>query len=159
LEVERVVVTDGRVMTAGAALAHMDMMLALLARFGAPQLAEATARYMLLEQRPSQTPFMAMRVMAAGDERVAKAEAFVRRNLARRFSMADVAAAAGLAPRSFARRVARVCGVTPVRFVQALRAEAASGLMASTRLNRSEVARRVGYEDASSLWRVMTRRG
>jgi transcriptional regulator GlxA family with amidase domain len=71
--------------------------------------------------------------------------------------MDDLAAAAGMSPRTFARRLHRTTGLSPIRFVQRLRMEAALELIETTRLPIDEVARRVGYAEPSTLRRVLRR--
>jgi transcriptional regulator GlxA family with amidase domain len=157
LMVDQVVVPDWPVATAGAAMAQMDLMLAVIARFASPGLADACARYMLLDQRRSQAPYMAVGFLAGQDAQIARAEAWAREHVARDFSMDELAAAAGLAPRTFARRLVAVCGLSPVKFAQRIRIEAAERLLETTRLSVDEVARRVGYAEPSTLRRLIRR--
>ena len=154
---EQIVVADWPVATGGAAMAQMDLMLAIVGRFAGPGLAQACANYLLLEERRSQAPFMAISYLAGQDERIAKAEQWVRDNIARDFAIEELAAAVGLAPRTFARRMAATCGVSPIQFVQRIRLETARFLLETTRLSVDEIARRVGYAEPSTLRRLIRR--
>jgi transcriptional regulator GlxA family with amidase domain len=155
LETESLVVTDGPITTAGAAMAQMDLMLFLIARHSNPELADSCARYLLLDERRSQSPYMAVAFLAAGDERIARAQAWARKRLAAGIGVEELSAAAGLTPRTFARRVVRVTGLSPVRFLQRLRVERAVELTETTRLPFEEIARRVGYTEPSTLRRLI----
>ena len=157
LEPDAIVVADWPLATAGAAMAQMDLMLSIIARFASPGLSAACARYLLLDRRRSQAPYMALAFLAGQDERIARADAWVRKNIRKDFSMEAVADAAGLSPRTFARRLALVCGLSPIRFVQRIRIEAAELLLETTRLSVDEVARRVGYAEPSTLRRLIRR--
>lgn len=154
---DQIVVADWPIATAGAAMAQMDLMLAVIAKFASPGLSEACARYLLLDQRRSQAPYMAVTFLAGQDAQIARAEAWAREHIARDFSMDELADAAGLAPRTFARRLASVCGLSPVKFAQRIRMEAAERLLETTRLSVDEVARRVGYAEPSTLRRLIRR--
>ncbi len=154
---DQIVVPDWPIATAGAAMAQMDLMLTVIARFASPSLSEACARYLLLDQRQSQAPYMAVSFLAGQDDRIARAEAWVRANIDRDFSVDEIAAAVNLTPRTFARRLASVCGLSPVRFAQRIRMEAAERLLETTRLSVDEVARRVGYSEPSTLRRLIRR--
>ncbi len=154
---EQIVVADWPIVTAGAAMAQMDLMLTVIAKFASPGLSEACARYLLLDQRRSQAPYMAVTFLAGQDPQIARAEAWVRANIDRDFTMDELAAAAGLSPRTFARRLASVCGLSPVKFAQRLRIEAAERLLETTWLSVDEVARRVGYAEPSTLRRLIRR--
>lgn len=154
---EQIVVADWPVATGGAAMAQMDLMLAIVGRFAGPGLAQTCANYLLLEERRSQAPFMAITYLAGQDERIAKAEQWVRTNLARDFAIEELAAAVALAPRTFARRMAATCGISPIQFVQRIRLETARFLLETTRLSVDEIARRVGYAEPSTLRRLIRR--
>ncbi len=155
LDANAIVVADGGVTTAGAAMAHINLMLALVARFASPSLADLAARYMLLDRRGSQAPYMSLAMLCTGDEKVAKAEAWARGRLADGVGVAELGAAAGLEPRTFARRVRRATGLTPVAFLQRLRVERATDLLETTRLPFEEIAYRVGYSEPSTLRRLL----
>lgn len=154
---EQMVVADWPIATAGAAMAQMDLMLAVVARFAGPSLAKACANYLLLDERRSQAPFMAINYLAGQDPRMAKAEKWVRDNIARDFAIEELARAVALAPRTFARRVAATCGVSPIQFVQRIRLETARFLLETTRLPVDEIARQVGYAEPSTLRRLIRR--
>lgn len=157
LDTDALVVTDGPITTAGAAMAQLDLMLSLVARHAGPRLAHACARYLLLDERRSQSRYMALGFLAASDECVARAERWARKRLGESFTVDDVAAAAGLSPRTFARRVERATGHSPVRFLQRLRVERAVELLESTQLSLEEIASRVGYAEPSTLRRLIQR--
>ena len=157
LDTEALVVTDGPVTTAGAAMAQMDLMLSIVARHAGRRLADQCARYLLLDERRSQSRYMALGYLAAADPQVARAEAWARERLEEGFAIDAMAAAAGLAPRTFARRVERATGLSPVRFLQRLRVERAMELLETTSLPVEEVARRVGYAEPTTLRRLLRR--
>lgn len=157
LVTDQIVVADWPIATAGAAMAQMDLMLAIVGRFAGPSLAKACANYLLLDERHSQAPFMAITYLAKLDSRIAKAEKWVRDNIARDFAVDELAEAVALAPRTFARRVAETCGVSPIQFVQRIRIETARYLLETTRLSIEQVARQVGYAEPSTLRRLMRR--
>ena len=154
---EQMVVADWPIATGGAAMAQMDLMLAVVGRFAGPSLAKACANYLLLDERRSQAPFMAITYLASQDPTIARAEKWVRDNIARDFAIEDLANAVALAPRTFARRVSATCGVSPIQFVQRIRLETARLLLETTRLPVDEIARQVGYAEPSTLRRLIRR--
>lgn len=154
---EQMVVADWPIATGGAAMAQMDLMLAVVARFAAPRLARACANYLLLDDRRSQAPFMAIAHLASQDRKIAKAESWVRDNIARDFEVDEIAEAVALAPRTFARRMALICGLSPIQFVQRIRIETARYLLETTRLPVEQIAQQVGYAEPSTLRRLIRR--
>jgi transcriptional regulator GlxA family with amidase domain len=157
LVTDRIVVADWPIVTGGAAMAQMDLMLAIVGKFAGPKLASACANYLLLDERRSQVPFMAINYFSNQDPKIARAEKWVRDNIARDFTMEELAEAVALAPRTFARRTAATCGVSPIQFVQRIRLETARYLLETTRLSVDEIARQVGYAEPSTLRRLIRR--
>ena len=150
------VVADWPIATGGAAMAQMDLMLAVVGRFAGPSLAKACANYLLLDRRRSQAPYMAIAYLGEpGPED--RGRKWVRDNIASDFAIEELAEAAALAPRTFARRVTATCGVSPIQFVQRIRLETARLLLETTRLSVDEIARQVGYAEPSTLRRLIRR--
>jgi transcriptional regulator GlxA family with amidase domain len=68
-EADAMITEDRRVWTAGASFAHIDLMLSLTARFAGPQLAQQTARYLVVDQRASQARYVIPAFLAAQDRK------------------------------------------------------------------------------------------
>jgi transcriptional regulator GlxA family with amidase domain len=146
-----------RVWTAGAAFAHIDLMLALAARTGGVALAAEIAKHLVVEQRASQARFVAPSFLAAQDPLASRVEAFVKQRLAREVSLGDMADVVGVGTRTLGRRITAATGLSPMRFVQKIRLDAAIHLLQTTRMAVDTVAREVGFEDASALYRLVLR--
>lgn len=159
LDTAPLVVRDGPVTTAGAAMAQLDLMLALVGRHAGAEVAARCARYLIVDERRSQLPYMAIGLLAAGDAHVAQAEGWARSRLQDSLRVEDLAAAVGLAPRTFARRVERATGLSPVRFLQRLRVERALELLATTQASFEAVSHQVGYAEPSTLRRLLRAEG
>lgn len=157
LEDAAMVVADGRVLTAGAALAHIDLALAVI-RERSPDLAATVARYLLVDDRASQAPFVIPSQVAHDDEVVKRFERWMRRHLSEPFELARAAKSIGTSERTLQRRLRIVLGKPPVAFVQELRLERAVHLLQSSKRTVDEVATAVGYENASTLRTLMRRK-
>ena len=131
-------------------------MLALVARLAGFEIADLTARYLLLDNRRSQADSRLVRPLVAGDPLLAEAERWARARLSKGFSIPDLAAAVGTTSRTLARRLVQACGMSPIAFVNHIRREEALNLLAGG--NRfDQVAYAVGYSDASALRRLLGR--
>jgi transcriptional regulator GlxA family with amidase domain len=157
LEETEMLVADKSVMTAGAALAHLDLALAVI-REKSPDLASLVARYLVLDDRPSQAPFVAPAHVAFDDELVKKFERWVRRHLSEPFELAKAAKAVGASERTLQRRIRAVLGKPPIGFVQDLRLERAVHLLRVSDDNIDAIASAVGYEDGTTLRTLLRRR-
>ena len=157
LRVDRMLVDNGGVLTAGSAFAHADLMLAIVARVTSPALSNLVARYLVLDARASQSRYMVMEHLRSFDPLLRTLEEFVAHNIDRQLSLAELARAAGTSPRTLARRVNAAVAMTPQRFVQRLRVTHAAHLLETTREPVEQVAARVGYADAAAFRRIFRR--
>lgn len=151
---QMVVACDG-VTTAGAAFGHVDLALAIV-RASSPALADRVARYLVVDERPSQSAYIIPSALAQSDPTVAAFERWVRGRLGETVTIPGAAAALGVSERTLQRAVQRTLGVSPIRFVQDLRVEQAAHLLRTTELSVEAISRRVGYEHPNTL-RVLLR--
>jgi len=157
LDETQMVVADRGVVTAGAALAHLDLALAII-RDRSPSLASLVARHLVLDDRASQAPFVAASHVAYDDELVKKFEVWTRRHIAEPFELARAAKAVGASERTLQRRIRAVLGKRPIAFVQDLRLERAVHLITTSRDSVDAIAQAVGYEDGTTLRTLLRRR-
>ncbi|WP_433730240.1 GlxA family transcriptional regulator [Nocardia sp. CA-129566] len=155
LDQSRMVIASGGVTTAGAAFGHVDLALAIV-RGSSPALADLVARYLVVDERPSQSTYTIPSALAQSDPTVADFERWVRERLAEPISIPDAAKAIGVSNRTLQRCIRRTMGTSPIRFVQDLRIQQASHLLRTTELPLEAIARRVGYEHPNTL-RVLLR--
>jgi transcriptional regulator GlxA family with amidase domain len=157
LRQDRMVVADGNVVSAGSALAHADLMLALLTRLAGSTLAHTVARYLVLDERVSQARYMVREHLRSDDPVVQRLERFVRQNLSRQLSVDELARVSASSPRTLARKLQAALGTTPQRLVQRLRIERAVHLLETTRAPVDEIAALVGYADPAAFRRLLRR--
>lgn len=156
LDESRMIVSSGRFVTAGAALSHMDLALWLVRR-ASPQLASLTAKYLIVDSRPSQSAYALADHLVHDDPIVQRFEQWARERLRQGFSLDEAARAAGASKRTLARRAKAVLGKSPLEYFQGLRVERAVHLLKTGNASVDEVAARVGYSDGATL-RTLLRR-
>ena len=156
LDASKLVARAGHVVTAGAALAHVDLALWLVRR-QSPALAATTARYLTADTRATQAAYVIPDHLAHDDPVVNRFERWARRHLAEGFDLERAALAVRVSPRTLARRLHGVLGKTPVAYIQELRVEQALHLLQTSEASVDEIAERVGYQQGSTL-RTLLRR-
>lgn len=156
LDESNMIVKSGRFVTAGAALSHMDLALWLV-RGVSPQLAALTAKYLIVDSRPSQSAYALTDHLVHDDPVVRRFESWARARLTRGFSLDDAARAVGASKRTLARHIQDVLGKSPLSYFQSLRVERAVHLLKTGNASVDEVAARVGYADGATL-RALLRR-
>lgn len=157
LDDRRMLVRSGRVLTAGAALSHMDMALWLI-RQASPFLAETTARYLIVDSRPSQLAYAMSDHLAHADPLVQQFERWARAHLADGFSLEEAARASGVSKRTLTRRLNDVLGKSPLAYFQDLRVERAVHLLRTSSDTVESIAEAVGYVDGVTLRNLLRRR-
>lgn len=157
LEESRMVVGSSRFVTAGAALAHIDLALWLVRR-SSPALAALTARFLVIDPRPSQAVFMIPDHLMHTDPLIERFEQWARQRLADGFSLSGAASATGTSERTLARRLKNVLGKTPLSYFQDLRVERAIHLLQTSNDSVDLIAARVGYANGATLRTLLRRR-
>jgi transcriptional regulator GlxA family with amidase domain len=157
LDESAMVVKSGNVVTAGAALGHMDLALWLI-RSVSPELASLTANYLIVDSRPSQTAYALTDHLIHSDPLVHLFERWARARLARGFSLDSAAKAVGASKRTLTRRLHSVLGKSPMSYFQSLRVERAVHLLKTSKASVEEIAAQVGYMDGRTLRLLLRQR-
>lgn len=157
---EPIFLRDGDVWTSAGVTAGMDLALALVEKDLDREAALTIARHLVLFlRRPgSQAQFSAT---LASQEPVREPLREVRRhileNLASDLSVQELAERALMSPRHFARSFRAETGVTPARYVESVRLEAARRALEDTSLSVAAVAHTCGFGVPETLRRAFLR--
>jgi transcriptional regulator GlxA family with amidase domain len=157
LDESNMIVPSGRFVTAGAALSHIDLALWII-RGVSPQLASLTAKYLIVDSRPSQSAYALTDHLTHSDPLVQRFEDWARGRLKHGFSLDEAAKAVGSSKRTLARHMQAVLGKSPLSYFQSLRVEHAVHLLKTGNASVDEVAARVGYADGTTLRNLLRRR-
>jgi transcriptional regulator GlxA family with amidase domain len=156
---ERLVTQDGTLFCSGGFTAYQDLCLHLIEYFHGYELAEQTARALVLNgERSTQTPFRRFELLKQhGDAAVLKAQQLLEQEFARRLTVAELAAHSHLSERQFKRRFKDATGETPNDYLQMLRVEIARQSLRSSQTPVARVASASGYGDPDHFRDVFRR--
>lgn len=153
-------IRDGALWTSAGVTAGMDLLLALVEEDHGHELALAVARELVLFlRRPGdQKQFSAvLAAQSRGGSRLGPVMAWMAENLHRPLSVEALAERACLSPRQFARVFREETGVTPARFLEQLRVEAARRRLESGRGGLAAVVASCGFGTEETMRRAFLR--
>jgi transcriptional regulator GlxA family with amidase domain len=153
-------VRQGRLYTAAGVTAGMDLALALVAEDHGTALSRAVARELVLFlQRPGgQSQFSTqLRIQSSDRAPIAELQSWMADHLSDDLSVVALARQAAMSPRNFARAFAESVGMTPARFVQRTRLEAARRRLEESEEGVKAIAAECGFGSAESMRRAFLR--
>lgn len=158
-QTERMITDSENVLCGGGVYASIDLSLHLVEKYCGHMVATQTARALLLQTpRRWQAAYAADPPHAShGDEAVRRSQEWLLRNLAGDVRVEELAAQAGMSPRTFARRFKAATGETPISYLHALRISTARQLLEYDFRSIRQVSRDVGYEDLTFFRRLFKR--
>ena len=159
LEEQALLIEDGNVITTGASTSVFTLVLRLIAEVGGEELAQQTARMMLIDgERQSQAPYVSQAMLEKPRHSLGeKITRFLERELHNQISVSGLAAHCGTSERSLLRHFHAHYGTSPLGYIQHLRVERAKALLEATQLSFDEVVERCGYSDVPSFRKLFKR--
>jgi transcriptional regulator GlxA family with amidase domain len=161
VELDRIYMRDGSLVTSAGVTAGIDVALALVAEDHGPRVALAVAKRLVVfaQRRGGQSQFSPY-LSAPADENspVAKVQAYVMEHVGEHLPVAQLARVAGMSERNFARAFVQLAQVTPHEFVERARVDAARNALESSDTPLKTVAYDCGFGTADRMRLVFTRR-
>ena len=160
VEPDSIYVRDGNVWTSAGVTAGMDLALALVEDDFGRRLALAAARMLVifLKRPGGQSQFSAqLASQMAEREPLRDLQAWIVEHPHEDLRIEALAARAAMSPRNFARAFHREVGMTPARFVERARLEAARRHLEDTTSGVDEIAADCGFGTAETMRRAFLR--
>jgi transcriptional regulator GlxA family with amidase domain len=154
-------VKDGSVWTSAGITAGIDLTLSMVEEDHGHQVAMAVARRLVLFLRRSgnQAQFSAaLQRQEKEPSKLGDISTFVLGHLDEPLLVDRIARRVGMSPRTLSRWCREHLGESPAELVRRLRIEEARRLLEETSLPLKDITARTGLGDASTMWRVFTRR-
>ena len=153
----RLFVFDGRIATSAGVAAGVDLALALVERDAGSRIAAMVAREMVVTaRRPGSheqlSPFFALRDHTFAE--VHLAQDWLVDHAGEPFTLASLAARAGVSERTLTRQFRAATGSSVKAYATALRLEQARAMLVDRQLTVQSIAERCGFADARQLRRL-----
>jgi len=159
LEPDRIFVRDGNIWSSAGITAGIDLSLAMIAEDYGDDIAQKTARQLVLYHRRSggQSQFSSLLELKAPTGRFGPLLAWAREHLDAPLSVEDMAEQAGMSSRHFTRAFIAETGTTPSKAVERLRIEVARQRVQSSSEAIERVAETTGFCDPVRMRRAFIR--
>lgn len=157
---EPIFVRDGNVATSAGVTSGIDLALALVEEDLGRDVALLIARHLVMYlRRPgNQTQFSAQLTAQAAERRpLREVQQWISEHPSAKLSVEALAARANLSPRQFARVFTAETGMTPGRYVDRVRLEAARRQLEDTEAGITKIAKTCGYGTPESMRRAFVR--
>jgi transcriptional regulator GlxA family with amidase domain len=159
LEPDQIFVRDGNIWSSAGITAGIDLALAMVAEDFGDEIAQKTARQLVLYHRRSggQSQFSSLLELKAPSGRFGPLLIWAREHLDAPLTVEDLAEQAGMSSRHFARAFIAETGTTPSKAVERLRIEVARQRVQSSSEAIERVAHSTGFRDPDRRRRAFIR--
>ena len=159
LDVDRIIIEDGDIVTAGGAMAWTDLGLRMVDRFLGSQVMNEAARALLIDpSRREQCYYSAFSPnLTHGDAAILKVQHWLQKTEARVIDLSTLASCAQLEERTFLRRFHKATGMTSTEYCQRLRIGSAKDFLQFSLMPVEQIAWKVGYSDVSAFRKIFKR--
>jgi transcriptional regulator GlxA family with amidase domain len=159
LEADRIFTRDGNIWTSAGITAGIDLSLAMVAEDFGDEIAQRTAKQLVLYHRRSggQSQFSSLLELKAPNGRFGPLLAWAREHLNAPLTVEDMAEQAGMSSRHFTRAFIAETGTTPSKAVERLRIEVARQRVQSSSEAIERVAEVTGFRDPERMRRAFIR--
>src|SRR5882724_1847138 len=158
-EPDQIFVRDGNIWSSAGITAGIDLALAMAAEDFGDEIAQKTARQLVLYHRRSggQSQFSSLLELKAPSGRFGALLTWAREHLDAPLTVEDLAEQAGMSSRHFARAFIAETGTTPSKAVERLRIEVARQRVQSSDEAIERVAQLTGFRDPNRMRRAFIR--
>lgn len=156
---ENLLCVTPRVITAGGYLATVDLALHLVQETYSRQVAHRLGQMLLVDSSRQTQSLYASQLVHETEENsvVQELDRWVEAHIAQPLTVQDLARETGTSTRTLNRLVQRTHGVSPVRYLQLKRIEAAKVVLRDSSLSLDEVVDRVGVSDPNTFRELFRR--
>ncbi|MBU3070398.1 helix-turn-helix domain-containing protein [Aestuariicella sp. G3-2] len=160
LDVNQLLVNSDNVIVAGAGSTDSIMALQLIERYMGQQVASLTSKLMLVDNNQiEQTPYLTLQQqLQHNDSLVADAQTWLQVHMKEPGALEKLATHLNVSSRTLIRRFKQVMDITPNRYLQNLRIDAAKRLLETSGGTIETIMLQVGYNDLSSFSRLFQRK-
>ncbi len=159
LNVDKLLINDMDIITAGGLMSWIDLGLELVAQYTNSHVMRQLGKFLLVDTAPREQRFYHVfkPKLDHGDEAILKAQHAIQKNFKNTVVIKHIAEISHLSERTFLRRFVKATGFKPNQYLQHLRIQKACELIETSAGPFEKVAEAVGYEDMSAFRRIFVK--
>lgn len=159
LDIDKIVINEGDLITAGGIMAWVDLAMELVTMFAGRKVMHCLARRLVIDSGAREQRYYKcfQPALNHGDKTILQAQNFIQKNLAQEISIAQLADRCCLSERMFLRRFVKATAFKPTSYLQHIRVQKACELIESSDETFACVALKVGYNDISAFRKVFAK--
>lgn len=159
VEPDRIFVRDGAISTSGGVTSGIDLALSMVEEDWGSEVALLVARYLVvfLKRPGGQSQFSAYLTHAAHRPDLKDLQAWIMMNLTADLRVEVLAERLAMSPRNFARLFLTETSMTPAKFVEMARIDAARHYLCGSDLTIEAIAEKSGFTDTERMRRAFIR--
>lgn len=156
VDVEKLIIDEGDIITAGGMMSWIDLGLNLVDRFMGSKVMLATARFMVVDPGAREQRFYSgfRPRLDHGDSAILELQHWLHGTDTKRLTLTAMANRLNLTPRTFLRRFNKATGLNPTEYCQRLKMAKSRELLGRAEFTLEEVARVSGYEDPKAYRQI-----
>lgn len=159
LEIDKIVINDGDLITAGGIMAWIDLALELVNVFAGRMVMQSLAKRLVIDSGVREQRYYSCFTphFDHADKVILRAQQFIADNYHNALSVAQLAELCCLSERMFLRRFVKATDLKPTEYMQRLRIQKACERIEASGATFDCVAAQVGYNDISAFRKIFSR--
>lgn len=159
LEIDKIVINDGDLITAGGIMAWIDLALELVDIFAGRRVMQSLAKRLVIDSGNREQRYYSCfnPHFDHTDKAILRAQQFIAGNYHDALSIGQLAELCCLSERMFLRRFVKATDLKPTEYMQRLRIQKACELIEASDSTFECVAAKVGYKDISAFRKIFSR--
>ena len=159
LDINKILINDGDIITAGGLMAWMDLGLELVAQFTQPKIMRQLGKYLIIDTGAREQRYYQSfnPKLDHGDRLILKIQHHLQASFQHHISISELPDTVHLSERTFLRRFVKATGLKPMQYLQRLRIQKACDLLEAGSDTIEAIAEQVGYEDTSAFRKIFNK--
>lgn len=156
LSPNKIVVSDGDIITAGGVMAWLDLGFELVECFTKPQIMRQLGKILVVDTGYREQCYYQQFIPNLNhcDNVITDAQRRLQSEFGKHIKISDLARDCCLTERTFLRRFTKATGIKPSEYLQRIRVQKACDLLENSSTTFEQIAYKVGYEDVSAFRKI-----